>query len=97
MMAKFVFVTRELPCTPLDGDIHARVEIVVLGVTDEVLMALDIRANLDVISVWCALDGDGELLQSFEKPRQFSNLGLDVLGESFGQFHVFCADSDEHE
>ena len=96
MVADAIFVTGELSCAAIDCQINAGVEIVVLVITNEVLVPFDIGSNFDVVSVRRAFNRDGELLKAIEELGQLPNFRHDVLGDRVGQFHVFCADGDEH-
>lgn len=65
-------------------------------VADEIAMSFDIGSDLDVIPTGSPFDRDRELLKSIEKAGELSDLRLDVVRQCFGQFHMFCADCDEH-
>ena len=96
VMPNSVLVVSELARSAINCEINAGIEVVVLVVANEILVALNIRPNLDVVSVWGTFDRHRKLLQSIEEFRQLADLRHDILGDRFGQFHVFCADSDEH-
>lgn len=96
MVANAVLVVRELPHAAVHGQIDARIQITVQVVADEVLVVLDIGANFNMKASRRSFDRHGELLQPTEKAWQLADLRSDVLVDRLGQFHVLCADGDEH-
>ncbi len=95
-MSNSILVIGQLSRSAINGKIDTGVEVAVSIVANEVLMFLDIRSNFDVVSNGCTFDCDCKLLQPVEEARKFADLRLDVIGQSFGQFHVSSANCDEH-
>ncbi len=95
-MPDSVLVVGELACAAINRKVDAGVKVVVPIIADEVSMPFDIGTDFHVIAEWRAFDGHRELLEPAKETRKLSDLRLDVVGQSLGQFHVFCADGDEH-
>lgn len=96
VMSNSVFVMRQLSCASIDGKINACIEIIVAIVAYKVLVSFDIGADFDMETSRSPLDRDSKLLQPIEETWEFSDLRLDVFRDGFSQFHVFCANCDEH-